>query len=89
MNIAVWGYIRMSLGVIMFMMLYWFIHVDSCDSNDINATLIGAVIGVVCAFIIIMVITNIMVWICCFRKRNQTGTYYMATLKTLLTIDFN
>ena len=49
-----------------------FIYVDSCDGNY-NITLIGAVVGVCCVVIIIMVITNIMVWIYCFRKRHHTG----------------
>ena len=48
-------------------------YVDDCDSNN-NAAIIGAVVGVLCTVIIIMVITNIMVWIYCFRRRDHTGT---------------
>ena len=46
-----------------------FIYVDGCDNN---VALIGAVVGVDCTVIIIMVITNIMVWIYWFRKRHHT-----------------
>ena len=53
-----------------------------CDSNN-NAVTIGAVAGVNCVVIIIMVITNIMVWIYCFRKKHHTGTvnpvYHIVT----------
>ena len=48
-----------------------FIYVGSCDNN---LAIIGAIVGVDCTVIIIMVITNIMVWICCFRKRHYTCT---------------
>ena len=47
-------------------------YIGSCDSNN-NGAVIGAVVGVDCVVIIIMVITNIMVWIYCFRKRHHTG----------------
>ena len=47
-------------------------YADGCDSNN-NGVVIGAVVGVDCVVIIIMVITNIMVWIYCFRKRHHTG----------------
>ena len=47
-------------------------YIGSCDSND-NVTLIGAVVGVDCVVIIIIVITNIMVWIYCFRRKHHTG----------------
>ena len=46
----------------------------SVDSWDNNVVLIGAVVGVDCTIIIIMVITNIMVWIYCFRRRHHTDT---------------
>ena len=46
----------------------------SVESWDNNVAFIGAVVGVDCAVIIIMVITNIMVWIYCFRKRHHTDT---------------
>ena len=49
-----------------------FMHTDGCDCNN-NVTLIGAVVGADCVVIIIMVITNIMVWIYCFRKRHHIG----------------
>ena len=48
--------------------------IDTCDSNS-NAVTIGAVVGAFCVVIIIMVITNIIVWIYCFRKRHHTGMY--------------
>ena len=54
--------------VILFIM-----HIDDCDSCN-NAAIIGAIVGVDCTVIIIMVITNIMVWIYCFRRRNHTGS---------------
>ena len=47
-----------------------FISVDSCDSDN-SGVLIGVVVGVFCIVIIIMVITNIMVWIYCFRKKHH------------------
>ena len=51
----------------------FFIYIHSCDSDN-SAVLIGVVVGVVdCAVIIIMVITNIIVWLYCFRKRHHTG----------------
>ena len=46
-----------------------FVHIGSCDD------LIGAVVGVDCVVIIIMVITNIMIWIYCFSRRNYPSTY--------------
>ena len=50
--------------------------VDSCDgNNNFNGAIIGAVVGVDCVAIIIMVITNIMIWIYYFRKRHHTGMY--------------
>ena len=42
--------------------------------DDNNGVLIIAVVGVNCTVIITMVITNIMVWTYCFRKRHHTGT---------------
>ena len=48
--------------------------IDSYDSNN-TAAIIGAIVGVICTVIIIMVITNIMVCIYCFRKRHHTGMY--------------
>ena len=50
-----------------------FICVD--DHSNINAAIIGAIVGVDCTVIIIMVITNIMVWIYCFRRRDHTGIH--------------
>ena len=50
-----------------------YIYVADCDSNNNNAVIIGAIVGVDCTVIIIMVITNIMVWIYCFRRRGHTG----------------
>ena len=58
-------------------------YVDDCEPCDINegcdsswnGAIIVTVVGVFCVVIIIMVITNIMVWIYCFRKRHHTGTY--------------
>ena len=47
---------------------------EACDNND-NGAIIGAVVGAFCVVIIIMVITNIMVWIYCIRIRHHTGTY--------------
>ena len=47
----------------------------SCDSSN-NGALIGAIVGVDCTVIIIMVITNIMVWIYYFRRRHHTGTHH-------------
>ena len=55
-------------------MINHFCYVDSCDSNN-NGALIGAVIGVDCAGIIVMMIINLVVWIYCFRKRQHTGSY--------------
>ena len=49
-------------------------YVDSYDSSN-NGALIGAIVIADCTVIIIMVITNIMVWIYCFRKRQHTGIY--------------
>ena len=49
-------------------------YLDTNDSNN-SATLIGAVVGVICVVILIIVISNIMIWIYCFRKRHHTGTY--------------
>ena len=54
-----------------YLIIILFISVDSLDSNVV---LIGAVVGVDCTVIIIMLITNIMVWIYCFRKRHHTDT---------------
>ena len=51
------------------------IHVDDCDSSN-NGALIGAIVGVDCTVIIIIVITNITVWIYCFRRRHHTGEAY-------------
>ena len=51
-----------------------FIYVDSCDTNN-NAAIIGAIVGVDCTVIIIMVITNILVWIYCFRRRHYAGMH--------------
>ena len=51
---------------------------DSCDSNS-NGALIGVIVGVDCTVIIIMVITNIMVWIYCFKRRHHTGTHHTGT----------
>jgi len=50
------------------------IYIDECDCNN-NAILIGVVAGVDCAVIIIVVITNIIVWIYCFRKKHHTGIH--------------
>ena len=47
-------------------------YLDTCDCNT---TLIGAVVGVICLVILIIVISNIMIRIYCFRKRHHTGTY--------------
>ena len=55
-------------------MIIYFCYVDSCDSNN-NGALIGAVVGVDCAGIIIMMIINFVVWIYCFRNRYHKGTY--------------
>ena len=49
-------------------------YVDDCYSSN-NAAIIGAIVGVDCTVIIIIVITNIMVWIYCFRIRDHTGIY--------------
>ena len=51
-----------------------FCYVDSCDTNN-NGVIIGAVVGVDCVVIIIIMITNLMVWIYCLRKRQHTGSY--------------
>ena len=60
-------------------MYYICIYVGSCDCNSINeAAIIGAIVGVMFIIIIIMVITNIMVWIYCFRRRQHTGTYMVC-----------
>ena len=48
--------------------------VDNHDENNSVVT-IGAVVGAFCVLVITTVITNIMVWICCFRKRHHTGMY--------------
>ena len=53
--------------------LKYYYYTDNCDNN--NEILIGAIVGVDCTVIIIMVITNIMVWIYCFRRRHHTGVY--------------
>ena len=51
-----------------------------CDGKDnSNGVTIGAVVGAFCVVIIIMVITNIMVWINCFRKRHHTGMYLLLS----------
>lgn len=56
-----------------------FVYVDISDSSN-NAAVTGAIIGVVCTVIMILVIANIMVWIYCYRrrKRHHIGTYIMC-----------
>ena len=54
--------------------IYMCIYVADCDNNH-NVSIIGAIVGVDCTVIIIMVITIIMVWIYCFRRRHHTGSY--------------
>ena len=54
-------------------------YVGNCDgTSNNNAAIIGAIVGVDCTVIIIMVITNIMVWIYCFRRRQHTGMYMVC-----------
>ena len=49
-------------------------YVGSCDDTSTNnGALIGAIVAVDCTVIIIMVITNIMVWIYCFRRMDYKG----------------
>ena len=49
-------------------------HVGNCDGTNINdVAIIGAIVGVDCTVIIIMVITNIMVWIYCIRRMDYKG----------------
>ena len=55
-----------------------FLYVDNCDSNNSGAVT-GAVVAVFCVVVIIMVVTNIMVWIYCFRKNYHTGRLYVPT----------
>ena len=55
-----------------------FLYVDNYDSNNSGAVT-GAVVAVFCVIIIIMVITNIMIWIYCFRKNYHTGILYLHT----------
>ena len=64
-------------------------YVGDCDDTIINdTTVIGAIVGVVFIIIIIMVITNIMVWIYCFRRRDYTGiTCTMDCNIIIITID--
>ena len=45
---------------------------EPCDSSN-NGVVIGAIVGVDCTVIIIMVITNVMVWIYYFRKKDHTN----------------
>ena len=54
----------------------YILYIDNCncDSNWSGA-IIGAVVEVDCVVIIIMVITNIMVWIYCFRDTIQVHSY--------------
>ena len=63
-------------------------YVGDCDDTIINdATVIGAIVGVVfIIIIIIMVITNIMVWIYCFRRRDYTGITMDCNI-IIITID--
>ena len=56
---------------------------ESCNNSNNTGTLIGAVVAVDCTVIIIMVITNIMVWIYCFRKRKHTGSFICIWIITL------
>ena len=71
--IYVHNYIRIANALhLLIVCTYVRTYVDSCDDN---VTLIGAVVGAFCVIIIIMVITNNMVWIYCFRKRQHTGSY--------------
>ena len=49
-------------------------HVGNCDGTNINdLAIIGAIVGVYCTVIMIMVITNIMVWIYCIRRMDYKG----------------
>ena len=57
-----------------YLIIILYILFVSVDSWDNNVVLIGTIVGVDCTVIIIIVITNIMVWIYCFRKRNHTDT---------------
>ena len=52
--------------------VYLCMYTDGCDDSN-NGVLIGAVVGVDCVVIIIMVITNIIIWLYCFRKRQYIG----------------
>ena len=62
-------------------------YVGDCDDTIINdATVIGAIVGVMFIIIIIMVITNIMVWIYCFRRRDYTGITMDCNI-IIITID--
>ena len=57
-------------------------YIDDCDCNN-NAILIGVVAGVDCVVIIIVVITNIIVWIYCFRKKHHTGMYMPIIIRII------
>ena len=77
--------LHFSVMLLVTYIVYTYIYVDksSCDNSINNGALIGAVVGVDCTVIIIMVITNIMVWIYCFRKRKNSGGYKLSYLCTL------
>ena len=61
-------------------------HVGNCDGININdVAIIGAMVGVDCTVIIIMVITNIMVWIYCIRRMDyKGGTMVLVKLASYL-----
>ena len=61
-------------------------YLDTCDCNN-SATLIGAVVGVICLVILIMVISNIMIWIYCFRKKHHTGMYVCSYIRMYIATD--
>ena len=65
-------YIRTCFCIILSYIIVNYINIacEPCDSNN-NAAIIGAIVGV--AVIIIMVITNIMIWIYCLRKKDHTN----------------
>ena len=61
--------------------LFLHIYVGSSDGTGGNdAAMIGAIVGVGLIIIIIMVITNIMIWIYCFRRRHHPGIYICTCL---------
>ena len=65
----------------LFLVIVIYLH-NFLDSDDDNVALIGAVVGVDCVVITIMVIVNIMIWIYCFKKKLHGYVYVTVFRKT-------